>query len=90
MGKKPIRQSPVFREGMFLLTREQREMVFETIELYIEDPYNESLRNHPLREWDKRVRSILVHDDLRIILRDSGDETILLLDVWDHVRVYGK
>jgi mRNA-degrading endonuclease YafQ of YafQ-DinJ toxin-antitoxin module len=75
---------------MLLLKREQKEMVFATIELYMRDPYHTNLGNHPLREWDKRVRSVLVEDDLRIILRDSGDGSILLLDVWDHARVYGK
>ena len=51
-------------------------------------PYHKSLRNHPLRESDPRIRSITVDDDIRIILRDRGDGNILLLDVGDYARVY--
>ena len=56
--------------------------------MYAEFPFQESLRNHPLRESDPRIRSITVDDDLRIIFRDRGEGNILLLDVGDHVRVY--
>ena len=55
---------------MKLLSSKEREMVFKIIELYTIDPYDESLMNHPLREWDLRIRSIRVESDIRIILRD--------------------
>ena len=55
---------------MGLLSSKERDAVFQILELYILDPYNESLMNHPLREWDLRIRSIRVESDIRIILRD--------------------
>ena len=73
---------------MNLLSSKQKEDVFSTLEIYPEFPFHESLRNHPLRESDPRIRSITVDDDLRIIFRDRGEGNILLLDVGDHVRVY--
>ena len=73
---------------MGLLSSKERDAVFQIIELYILDPYHESLMNHPLREWDLRIRSIRVESDIRIILRDRWDASIFLMDVWDHKRVY--
>ena len=55
---------------MGLLSSKERDAVFQILELYILDPYHESLMNHPLREWDLRIRSITVESDIRIILRD--------------------
>ena len=54
------------------------------------DPYNEELGSHSLREEENRIRSIVVESDLRIILRDNGDGTIVLMNVGTHERVYGK
>lgn len=88
MWKNKIEQSLIFREGMMLLSRQEKDSVRQALELYEIDPYNTSLRNHPLREWDKRIRSISANDDLRIILRDRGEWSIFLMDVGDHERVY--
>lgn len=55
---------------MNLLTTSQREDVFLTLEMYMMAPFHQSLRNHPLREEDSRIRSISVDDDLRIIFRE--------------------
>ncbi len=74
---------------MSLLSRQEKNSVRHALELYEIDPYNPSLRNHPLREWDRRIRSISANDDLRIILRDRGDGSLFLMDVGDHERVYG-
>lgn len=75
---------------MWLLSKKQKEAVFSTIELYMVDPYNEELGSHSLREEENRIRSIVVESDLRIILRDNGDGTIVLMNVGTHERVYGK
>ncbi len=88
MGKSKIRRSSLFHEGMTLLSRTEQEQVLSSLELFEIDPYHLSLRNHPLREYDARTRSLFVGGDLRIILRDTGDNQIFLIDVGDHARVY--
>jgi mRNA-degrading endonuclease YafQ of YafQ-DinJ toxin-antitoxin module len=81
MGKAPIRQSPNFHEGMKILSSDIQQKVLETVELYRENPYHPNLHNHFLRERSSAIRSILVEGDVRIILRDVGDFSIILMDV---------
>ena len=60
-------------DGQFAkLSREQKRLVIATIDLFIDTPNHDSLRNHPLKEKWTNYRSISADDDLRLHYRDTG------------------
>lgn len=62
----------------------------EVLELFLEDPQNVSLRNHPLRKLGKKyfgVRSIDVTGDWRALYRQK-DERIIFLVIGTHSKLY--
>ena len=80
--------SVTFDQQFALLTAAQKRSVKDTIELFIDDPFNDSLRNHPLRgEW-ARYRSISTDDDLRIHYRAVNKDTTLFVAVGNHKQLY--
>lgn len=80
--------SAPFDQQFTLLSTDQKRAVRDTIELFIEDPFNGSLRNHPLRaEW-ARYRSVSVDDDLRLHYRVINKDTALFVAVGTHKQLY--
>lgn len=63
-------------------------LVRGTIEIFIDDPFNDSLRNHPLKKQWIGYRSISVTDDLRIHYRLIDKNTALLVAVGSHSELY--
>ena len=70
------------------LSSSDRNALIETLELFLSDPNNPTLRNHALRENEHAIRSITINDDLRLILRIRSEESFLLLRVGTHDDVY--
>jgi mRNA-degrading endonuclease YafQ of YafQ-DinJ toxin-antitoxin module len=62
--------------------------VLETLDFYFEEESHASMRDHPLRESALSLRSLSVHDDLRILIQRRQDGGIYLLRVGDHATVY--
>jgi|GEM_PF-3457783 len=60
-----------FYVGFRLLNTFEKNMVIATIELFRENPYDESLNNHALRKPLAGRRSISVDDNLRIIFQEK-------------------
>lgn len=62
-----VRFSPAFDKAFSKLSTDDQELSIDMIELFKEDPYHPTLRNHQLKGLMSGKRSISVRDDLRII-----------------------
>jgi mRNA-degrading endonuclease YafQ of YafQ-DinJ toxin-antitoxin module len=63
-------------------------LVKDAIDLFIDDPFNESLRNHPLKDKWISNRSISADDDLRLHYRVIDKGTALFVAVGTHDELY--
>ncbi len=63
-------------------------LVRDAIELFIDDPFNKSLRNHPLKEQWVGYRSITVDNDIRIHYKELKNNRILMVAVGTHEELY--
>lgn len=63
-------------------------LIRDAIELFIDDPFNKSLRNHPLKDQWVGYRSITVDDDLRIHYKELKNNSILVVAVGTHEELY--
>ena len=70
------------------LSETKKRLVTDTIELFTEDPMNDSLRNHPLRDKWVNYRSITADDDLRLHYRVIDKDTALFVAVGTHYELY--
>lgn len=65
--------------------------VDETIEVFCGDPFEKSLRNHPLQDDLKGKRAISVTGDIRIIFEEyDGYMIVEMLNVGKHTKVYKR
>jgi mRNA-degrading endonuclease YafQ of YafQ-DinJ toxin-antitoxin module len=72
------------------LDQEAKHLTKENIELFEIDPYNPSLRNHPLDPPLERYRTISVDDDLKILFRMADNYTALFLKIGTHEEIYKR
>lgn len=83
-----VRYQKSFTEHFTKLSKSQKLLVKEAIELFIEDPIHESLRNHPLRGAWSSYRSISADDDLRLHYRELSKDRVLFVAVGSHKQLY--
>lgn len=77
-----IKYSQTYYQGYKLLSRSDRQLVNDTINLFYHNPQDPVLENHPLKKPMTGRRAISARDDLRIIFREKGDYMeVLMLDV---------
>ena len=88
MNKKLIEEDKKYKTSFQKLSRKDKLATLDTIELFLESMHHPNLRNHTLRNQLSSLKSITVHDDLRVLLRIRSDGSILLVDVGDHATVY--
>ena len=72
------------------LSKPEKELTRDILELFIEAPHHPSLRNHPLDPPLERYRSISIDADLRILYRMIDTETALLLKIGKHDEIYKR
>jgi len=78
-----------FKKMFKKLPKNLKRKVIETIEVFIEYPFDPRLRDHALKGYLKGTRSISVNSDLRIIFKESDGYTlVLMLDLGTHNQVY--
>ena len=70
-----------------LRVREQKRFQ-ERRDLFLADPYNPLLNNHPLRGRYEGYRSINIGGDLRAIYRRLDQDTILFVEIGPHHALY--
>lgn len=84
-----LRYSKRFAAALRRLPAHDKHMVLHTVELFRENPFDPSLRNHALTGLMTGKRSISVDHDLRIIFTERGDyQDVTLLDIGTHAQVY--
>jgi addiction module RelE/StbE family toxin len=83
-----IDYSKSFDRQFAKLSRRQKQLAIDTIELFIDDPFNKSLRNHPLKDKWINYRSITADDDLRLHYRVINKDTALFAAVGTHDQLY--
>jgi addiction module RelE/StbE family toxin len=77
-----------FTEQFAKLSKFQKQLVSDAIELFIENPMHHSLRNHPLKDKWTSYRSITADDDLRLHYRIISKDTALFVAVGTHNELY--
>ena len=81
---------PLFEQTLSKLSHDNIKLARETRDLFLEDQYHPSLRNHPLDPPLERYRTISVDADLRILFRMVDPSTALFLKIGTHDELYGK
>ena len=83
-----IRFQKSFADQYKTLTKFQKQLVSDALELFEEDAMHESLRNHPLKlEWEN-YRSITADEDLRLHYRVVNEGLALFVAVGSHDELY--
>lgn len=70
------------------LSPQQKERLLRRISLFMDNPLNPVLRNHPLRGKHKEYRSIDVTGDVRALYLQCEDEAVFDI-VGTHSQLYG-
>ena len=83
-----IDYSKSFDKQFAKLSKLEKQLAVDTIELFIEDPFSDDLRNHPLKDKWVNYRSITVTDDLRLHYRVIKKDTALFVAVGTHDEQY--
>jgi addiction module RelE/StbE family toxin len=86
-----LRYSEKFASSLRKLTAADKKMVIHAIELFQEQPFHPSLRNHALTGKMSGKRAIVIDYDTRIIFTERGSyQDVTLLDVGSHAEVYRR
>lgn len=73
------------------LSKKLQLKVSQTIEIFYNNPFEKSLKNHSLKDNLKGKRAISVTGDVRIIFEECEKYTIVeMLNVGKHTKVYKK
>lgn len=83
-----IRYQKSFTEQFTKLSKMQKQLVKDTIEIFGEDTNNDALRNHPLKDEWISYRSITADNDLRLHYRVINKDTALFVAVGTHEQLY--
>jgi addiction module RelE/StbE family toxin len=83
-----IRFQRSFSKQFTKLSIAQKKSIKDTLEIFGEDPYHDSLRNHPLKDEWRGYYSISASDDLRLPYKVIYDETALFVAVGTHKQLY--
>jgi addiction module RelE/StbE family toxin len=70
------------------LSGRQKQLAREAIELFAENPMDNSLLNHPLKDKWSQYRSITADDDLRLHFRLTSEDRALFVAIGTHGQLY--
>jgi addiction module RelE/StbE family toxin len=84
-----IIRSSRFKKQYRKLPKNIQARVDSRIRLFLEDPFNEILRNHPLSGEYSDCRSINITGDYRIIYEEDTGGFIKFLLIGTHDELYG-
>ena len=77
-----------FEKRYRALSRRERKRFKEQLTVFLRDPFDSVLRNHPLKGRYRGYRSINVGGDLRALYRLLDDTTALFVTVDTHGKLY--
>lgn len=83
-------RSQRFRKQYRKLPKPLQRRVIERLELFLRDPFNPLLENHPLSGKYQGQRSINITGDTRVIYYALNDGNVVLLLVGTHHELYGS
>jgi addiction module RelE/StbE family toxin len=83
-----VKYSREFNKQFAKLKPSQQQQVTDTLELFLDNPTHESLRNHPLAEEWAGWRSISAGGDLRLHFRMLDDDTVFFVAAGTHSQLY--
>ena len=84
-----IKYHKKFEKQLKKLLDKDRERVVKVIEIFIDNPYNKSIKNHSLKGVLLGKKALSVGPDFRIIFEEIDDYTLVIfLDLGKHNRVY--
>lgn len=88
MNKSVIQLHKDFEKQLAKLPKKRRDKAVDTIDLFLKEPSEPSLRNHALTaEW-AGYRSISAGGDLRLHFKAINDNTVLFVAVGTHSQLY--
>jgi len=70
------------------LKKKDQEKIKERLELFLENPFNPQLNNHPLKGKYTDYRSINITGDLRDIYKYINNEECIFVVVSSHSNLY--
>jgi len=70
------------------LTKREQKKVQERLELFLENPFDPQLNNHPLRGKYTDYRSINTTGDLRAVYKFISEEECVFVAVGSHSKLY--
>ncbi len=62
----------------------------ERLRLFMNDPFNVMLNNHPLHGSLRSYRSINITGDWRLVYEQYDEHAVRLIDVDTHSKLYGR
>ena len=83
-----IKYTKEFEKNLRLLTKQERKMVFNKLNLLVQDPFYPSLRTKKIQGLTD-VFEMSVNMDIRILWKYENGVIILLLDVGHHKDILG-
>jgi len=78
-----------FKKRYRKLRRPEQEKFQERLKLFLQDPFNSILHNHPLKAEYKGYWSIDVTGDLRAHYERIDDHTVFFIIIGTHSELYG-
>jgi addiction module RelE/StbE family toxin len=84
-----IKSTPTFKKQYQKLPAKFQKQFDNRLRLFIEDPIDVRLRNHPLRGEFAGYWSINVNGDLRALYRRDGEDIIIFALIGTHSQLYG-
>jgi addiction module RelE/StbE family toxin len=86
-----LRYSSQFSISLRKLSRQDKQAALLALELFIENPDEASLHNHPLSGAMAGKRAFAVADDLRVVFVEQGNyHRVTLLDIGTHASIYRR
>lgn len=79
-----------FKKTAKKLPPKVRAALRERLELFMEQPFDPILNNHPLRGSMRSYRSINITGNYRLIYESYDGETVRLIDIATHSELYEK
>lgn len=84
-----IQATKNFKKQYKKLPRKVQMKVLAKLEVFANDEYNQSLRNHALRGKYQGYRSIDISGDVRALYYKKGTTIIIFAFVGTHAELYG-
>ena len=79
-----------FEKKIAKLSKKVKVILAERLKLFVADPHNIILNNHPLHGSLRSYRSININGDYRLVYEEYSENTVRLIDIDTHGNLYGN